>query len=229
MKKKNITTGLILVLVAFLILLNALGLLVNITLWQIILSIVLIFIFVKSLLRLQYFGIFISAALMLLLYHDDINVPIVSPFLLILGSIVIALGFNILTKADDEIDIMQKNTQDVIDNDGTVKFSSSFSISTKYLHAQNVELIDLNNSFGQMNIYLNDVTFNQELKVNVNNSFGETVLFIPEEYYVIPLVNSTLATINSVNNIISKDEGLNVIITGDNMLGSITIIRLRKQ
>lgn len=96
--KRNITFGLSLIVLAILIVLNALGYLGGLSTWTIILSFILLVIFLASLVKLEYFGIFISLGLGAIIYKDQLGFQDVSAWTIIIASLLLGIGFSAIFK-----------------------------------------------------------------------------------------------------------------------------------
>lgn len=96
--KKNITFGLSLIVLAVLIILNALGYLGGLSTWTIILSFILLLIFIGSLVKLEYFGIFISLGLGAILYKEQLGLQDISTWTFLVVAVLLGIGFSAIFK-----------------------------------------------------------------------------------------------------------------------------------
>jgi hypothetical protein len=111
-------------------------------------SVLLAAVFIQSLVKLNFFGVFLSLALAYMLYQHPLELYIINPWLLLLAAVLLSISFHILfgrrAKCRFEgrrdacgggscIEDGTRTYEDVDGNNPFVKLS--FGSSSKYIHA----------------------------------------------------------------------------------------------
>lgn len=94
--KKNIGLGIIIITLAVMMLLNSFGYIQGISVGRLIISLFLLWIFITSLFRLRFSGIFIPAGIAVLMYSNELGLPNLDSVMIIGASIFLSVGFSII-------------------------------------------------------------------------------------------------------------------------------------
>lgn len=216
MKHKNWFWGTFLLVAAIFVIVSQVGGFIHIGFWSIAATVLLTAVFVSSLVYLNFFGIFIPLSLLYLIYQKPVNLPEISPWLLILAAFLASLGLSILfhsplhrrhwkhcdwndkeNKWDKYRDkYFSENTENIDGNDIFVK--SSFSESCKYLHADSLKKAKLSSSFGKLSVYFDQVQLSPEgAEAYLDVSFGDMTLFLPKHWHVVEKVHASVGAVDS--------------------------------
>ena len=96
--KKHVTFGVALIVLAILIIMNAFGYIGDINIWTLILSFLLLWIFLASIIKLEFFGIFVSLGLGIILYREQLGLQSINSWAIIVAAILLGIGFSIIFK-----------------------------------------------------------------------------------------------------------------------------------
>lgn len=225
---KNKAWGIFFILTAILVLLSELGIFsLGISAFDFILTVLLVVTFFKSLCHLSYFGMFISLALLGIVYDEALGIETLTPFPILLIAILLSIGFNFLFggfdrfKKHDEGNFIE---EEINSSDSIVNITTSFGATTKYINSKDVEKININAKFSACKLYLDKASLkDNELVVNFDISFSGVEVYVPKEWKVINNVSCSLGGIDEKN----RAEGSNdmkVTLTGKCSLAGIEII-----
>jgi len=245
---KKVFWGVLLIALAVFIILNQLGI-INIVVgtMHMVLGIIFFVLFVKSLSVLNFPGIFITLAVLWMLFDEYIIDYDVSELLVAVAAILLAVGFSLLfpkagkksmenffgfhcIKDDEWADYEDKNKTGKYqkvkneERDGYVYCSNKMGGAAKYINCQNLKYASINNSFGELQVYFDNAIIDGEsAEINVDASFGELQLYLPAEWVVINQIDSFAASVNehSRNKIAGEKR---VILTGSVSFGEVKII-----
>lgn len=212
----------------------------NIGFWSIAATVLLAAVFVSSLVDLNFFGLFISAAILYLIYQGPFKWFFITPWLLLLAAVLASIGFSMIfhnhwhhdwthwDQCDGHdhcsgMDSFNKSTENIDGNDIFVK--NSFSESYKYLHADCLKTANLSTSFAKLGVYFDQVQLSPEgAEARVNVSFGEMTLFIPRNWRVIDHVHSSFGSVDhSMRNPSLDANAPTITLTGSVSFGSLEI------
>ena len=199
-KTSTILWGIFFIFAAVMIVLNQLGHLTQVGLFELIYLVIVIPIVLKSLQYLQWFGVFIPLAIGFILFGSSLGLPDISNIAIILVSVFLSIGFGILFRrrshkvwhASD--DVVEETT------DEKVSATASFSSTVTYINSDNFKRGDFKCSFGAMKIYFDNAKLDKEgAVINVDASFGGVEIYIPKEWKVIHTSSTFLGGIDEKN------------------------------
>ena len=206
MKHKNWFWGTFFLAAAIFVIACQVGAFVQIGFWSIAATVLLAAAFVGSLVGLNFFGAFISLALLYLIYQQPLHLVEISFWLLLLAAILASMGLSMIfhSKRHDcgignwhrRWDNRDTSEENVDGNDIFVK--SSFNESCKYLHSDGLKKARLSSSFGKLSVYFDEVQLSPEgAEANIDVSFGEMSLFLSRNWRVIDKVHTGLGAVNN--------------------------------
>ena len=92
----------------------------------------------------------------------------------------------------------------------------------RYLKSDRLEEVIINNTFGETNVYFDQVRIPKELNVIVTNKFGDVELYMPREWDVRVKAGSTFGSMDETGRKSTK-KGPVVYVRGTNSFGDFTI------
>ena len=204
--------------------------------WSIAAAVLLAAVFIQSLVRLNFFGVFLSLAIAYMLFHGSLALPWLSPWLLLLAAVLLSIGFHIIfgrshkrryeQRHGDKTDDGYRTIEDVDGNNPTVKVS--FGSSSKYIHADTLKSGRFSCSFGSLSVYFDQAQLASDgADLYVDCSFGEIKLFFPREWNVVDNLTTSLGGIRNDSRADRVDSALPAVtLTGGASFGSIEINRV---
>lgn len=233
MKHRNWFWGIFFLAAAVFVIAVQIGAFVQIGFWSIGATVLLAAVFISSLLDLNFFGIFISLALLYPIYQQPLHLVSISIWLLLLAAVLASMGFSMIfhshrhhwAKCDwhDHWDRHNKLEENIDGNDIFVK--SSFNESCKYLHADSLKKAHLASSFGKLSVYFDQVQLSAEgAEASIDVSFGEMTLYLSKNWRVADHVSTGIGAVSNDNRNMPPDANAPTLtLTGRVSFGSLEI------
>ncbi|NLP48287.1 MAG: hypothetical protein GX345_05010, partial [Clostridiales bacterium] len=146
---------------------------------SILITIFLAAIMITSIVRLEYFGIFVPMAFLYMIYYEPFDLPPIKAWILLVASVFVATGFSLIFKKKRKISSytmpgghrMGTVSDSTEDDNPNVKVSmNSYS---KFLRANNYNRGTFNVSFGNLELYFDNVNLAPYgAEANINCNFG---------------------------------------------------------
>lgn len=190
MNKKNLFWGIVLILLAAYLIVERVGLIPKLPILTILLTVIFVYMIIRGIMKWDFFEIFLPAALIGCLYDKELHITEITPWILLLAALLVSAGLTLIFK-NTKKKTEWKNyafANSHIDNsqDGSyVQVHNSFNGTSKYVNSNFFAKADVNNTFGQCNVFFNNaVIANGNAIINVKNSFGEVNLYLPGTWRV---------------------------------------------
>jgi Predicted membrane protein (DUF2154). len=233
MKHRNWFWGIFCLAAAVFVIACQVGAFVQIGFWSIGATVLLAAVFVSSLVDLNFFGMFISLALLYPIYQQPLHLAEISVWLLLLAAVLASAGFSMIFHSHhhhwgnrdwhDHWDGHARIEENIDGNDVVAK--ASFSESCKYLHAESLKSARLVSSFGKLSVYFDQVRLSPEgAEAFVDVSFGEMVLYLSKNWRVVDNVHAGLGSVNNdIRNIPPEADAPTLKLTGNVSFGNLEI------
>ena len=197
----NIVWGLSFVAAAGMIVLNIMGLMGELNIWTMLISIPVVVSIIFCAAKTEWAGMFLLLALLTLLYRGNIEraFGIEINFWALLGiAVLLSIGFYILfgrRKGAQIFNWSSKYTGDyeTIKNISGEKlyFKERFTGASKYISSENLSYVSIKNSFGGMEIYFEGATLSPDgAVVDIDNGFGGLEIYIPRGWNIVNQINN---------------------------------------
>ncbi len=194
MNKKNYYWGGIFILIALYIIVSRLGLFPKIPVMTIIFTVLFAAWALKGLFTLSSFDFFIPVGCLGIMYDDKLGIEAITPWTWWFAIILLAIGFDMILKnvkksrqhsSKNGHRNHSGNVEDIQDGD-TIRVKNMFSDISKYVNSTTFTGADIENSFGQANVYFNNAIMPAGVngQINISTSFGETNVYIPRTWRV---------------------------------------------
>jgi predicted membrane protein len=217
MKKNDIFWGLLLILAAALIIVNQLGIFIGISFIEIIITVLLVGIIIKNIVRVSFPGILFPAAFLCIIYADEWNITQITPWPVLATALLGSIGLSMIFKSNKswahrwDKDYSKKwekyvHTGESFDNvineeDGReTNCSTSFGSTMKYINTDNFEKANIKCNFGAMKVYFdNAIIQNGSAEIFLDVSFSGVELFIPKTWKIVDKVNTSFGAMEEKN------------------------------
>ncbi len=204
MKNRNYFWGIVFILAAVFVLLSNFGLFHNINMTKILFTILLLCIMVKNVPCRNFYGILIPAAIIVIMYDDFLPVRMFTPFPVLAAAIFGSIGLSFLFPNQPpfkpDIDFDPGSASGKHSGESDVHCSTSFAGTTKYFETENFRRAYLKCSFGALKAYFDHARIQgASAEIYVENSFGETTLFLPKEWNVTVTATTSFGDITEVH------------------------------
>ena len=224
MKNRNWFWGIFFLLAAAAVIAIQIETVGQIGIWSLLAGVLLIALLVHSLIDLNFFGVFVPLAFLYMIFWQPLGFVFISPWMLVLAAVLTSIGFSIIFHPkrrnhkecwhwvhdshdshdchdipdgqDNQNKSEWQNTETIDDNHPYAK--AQFSSSSKYLHADALESGKFTVSFGELEIFFDQVQLSPDgAVVNLDCSFASMKLHIPKHWQIIDKLNVSLADVNS--------------------------------
>lgn len=213
MKKKDVFWGLLFIVAAVLIIMNQFGFFVGISMFEIVASVILVGIIIKSIMYVNFWGILFPLAVICIIYAQEWNITDFTPWPALLTALLCSLGLSLIFKRpsfwtyhshwDRGYSSNVVNEKD----DKTVYCSTSFGESMKYVNSDNFEKANVKCSFGSVKVYFDNALIpSGKADIYLDVSFGDAVLFIPKTWRIINDVHVFLGDMSEKNRNVGADS-----------------------
>lgn len=195
MKKNDIFMGCVFILCAVLIVLNAYDLFFHVSLWTVLLTVFLAVILMKSLVKVNFFGIFMSIAVLCILYDDILHIEKLTPFPILIIGVLLSRGFELL--------FLEKTlkSETVIPNeineDENIFINVKFNGCTKYIYSKNLKTITCRSKFSGVKVFFENADLALEsAEMLLDFSFGGLEIYVPKNWNVVNNVDIIFGGLN---------------------------------
>lgn len=207
MKKGNVFWGLFFVLGAVFILLSKIGYFADVNVFSLILTVILAGLIVKSVVDMEFGGIFFSAAFIAIIYSEAWGIEDLTPWPVLGAALLATIGCGMIFgnryRWQKKYRVHEGNfAEEVIDHpDGEkITFETHFGGSIKYVNTDDFKQADLRCSFGSMKVYFdNAIIQGDNAYINLDCSFAGVELFIPRTWQMINKSNFTFGDVAEKN------------------------------
>lgn len=204
MRKKDVFWGLFFILAAVLIILNQFGFLAGISMFDIVATVILAGIIIKSIRYVNFWGILFPLAFICILYAKEWNITNFTPWPVLLTALLLSVGLSLIFRRshcfgachfhhDNSFGSKVINEQD----DNVINCSTSFGECMKYINSDNFEKANIKCSFGDIKVYFDNAQIpSGSADIYLDVSFGDAVLFIPKTWKVVNDVHVSLGNVD---------------------------------
>jgi len=252
-RKWAVGWGLFLLLAAALVLANQFGDFLELGVWSIIVAALAVAFLVQSLIDLSFSTLPIPLAALYYvlqkpLLHPQLGLPLVDFWPLVLVAALATAGLFVLLpkrifrRIKKNVEFVYTNndgiteTRTLDDNtkieesgsENNPRISVQFGSLSRYLHAESLETVELDCSFGSLEVYLDNVKLNPAgAEAFVDCKFGSIELYVPSHWIVTDSVNTSLGSFENYGRNNQEDGNTpHLKISGNVSLGSIEVKRI---
>ena len=234
--KKDITGGIIFILLAVVIIGSGLGVIPSIPWFKILCTIVFIAIALKGFIKRDFFGSIMALCCLGWMYDEILGIEAITPFPLFFAGFCLAIGLGKIFKKNaiptfykdgdawyygSPEDLKKEEWQN---NGRHVFLQNKFNSVSKYVNAQVFSTAKLENNFGSANVYFNNaVMANNEANVTLENNFGQMNIYFPNTWRAIIKQEAAFGKINIFGEPNGDMEAPVVIIYAESNFGELNI------
>jgi len=203
MKGKNLFWGLLLILVAGLLIADQMGYLVGINTFKLAISVLLAPVIVISVVKTNFFGIFFPAAVLGIMYAEQLGITDFVPWPILLVALLLSIGLSLIfgknyTYFGNWKEFKGFDSEEIVDSedDESVQHSTTFGSSIKYVNSKNLKRARLAATFGDLTVYFDNTTVSPEgALIQVNVTFSDVQIYIPKNWRIQNEIGSILSDI----------------------------------
>lgn len=223
MKNERILWGVLFILGGIFLIISRLGILPDINIFSLLLTIVFIAIIVKSVIKLSFAGILIPLAFIGIIYDDALGITSITPWTLLIAAILTSIGLSMIFKNKSRkwnishTGSFEKNKKIDIEDESYVSHETIFGSSIKYVNTEKLVQADFKCTFGAMKIFFDNVTMEgQSAVLNIESTFAGMEIYVPKTWSVEEKVNVSFGGIEY------KNRNSNVITNTLTLVGDMT-------
>lgn len=228
MKKERIFWGIFFIAGAVALLVSKIGLLGDLNVWTILLTVLLAAGLVKSGVKRSISGVLFSLAFLAIIYARPLGITAITPWPVLGAAMLGSIGFSLLfhprkyykrTHYHDE----HFGESEMVDGE-QINLDTLFSSAIKYIRSDDFKKAYIDCSFGAMKVYFdNAIILQEQAEIILDVSFAGVELYIPKAWNVETRANVSFAGLEEKNK--NETSGVpKVIISGDVSFSGITII-----
>lgn len=185
----------------------------HISLMDILLTLLFVWMFLEGLRHRNFFGMLFGLAFIAIQYDDILHITPITPWTLLAAVLLASIGLTIIFpskhfsgKEYSGFEFADSGKKHFEEYDGEVLyFRNSFGASTKYVTTNSLVHASIENSFGEMKIYFdNAIIKNGVADINLEVSFGEAVLYIPKTWHVENHTKTSFGSLKEKNGNLSQ-------------------------
>ena len=184
--------GLLLILAAAYMIVSKMGILPDISIFTILLTVFLIWVILKGIRKVSFVEILFPIAFLCILYDEPLGITALTPWTVLGAALLGSVGLGMIFKPKKRVQIEFQNEQgsafDVNTEQGAgekIHFENNFGESIKYINSDNFRKGHFENNFGEMSVYFDNAIIQPGgAVVYAECNFGELQLFIPKEWRV---------------------------------------------
>lgn len=190
--KNKIFWGLFFIVGGILIVINQLGYLPSISLLNLVLLIFLIPIMIKSIININFSGIFFPLAVIGILFAEPLGITALTPWPILIVALLLSLGLSLIfgpsRRMKGIMNHHHKGHATNIENgedDSEFESAVSFGETIKYVNSDDFKKAKLTASFGALSVYFDNAKLSKDgAEIYIDASFAGVELFIPKEWNV---------------------------------------------
>ncbi len=219
---KKFMWGLLFILSAVLIVLDALNVIPDIPIVKLIFAGFFTVWAVYSLFKLRFSQVFFPLAFAFMLLESDIasflgrSKNLISNWILLLVALLLSIGCHLIFGGKSF-----KFSKHINISHGTGD-KNSFGEGVKYIDCADFKSITVQNSFGEYNVrFQNEELYEGGATITVHNGFGETNIYVPSHWTVRFNVKASFGAVNFPQNVVENGPVLNI--TGNSSFGEVNV------
>lgn len=231
MKSSKVFWGIFFILAAVYVVVSKFGILPNISIVRIGVTLLLVWMFVEGVRRVDFFGILFSIAFLCIVYDKPLGITELTPWTVLGAALFGSIGLTLIFGSYKKNKRL-KNMQNAAEYAGSsseqctgerLKVENRFGTAMRYINSDNFKSAELENNFGSLSVYFDNAIIQEgSAMVNVENDFGETNLYIPKEWQVRSHLERSFGAVNEIGS--SEGSSSTVLfLNGSTSFGEINI------
>lgn len=229
MKTSKIAWGLFFVAMAALIILNQTGIIGEISIVGIIISLLLVPVIITGIKNKNFFFMFIPLSIIAILFDEPLGIEKFTPWPLLACALFLSIGFHILFPAKnkwktEKFDNSQNWQAESSDGDH-ICFQNRFAGSVKYVTSKTFKDVNIRSSFGGMKVYFDNAEmYANEATAVIVSDFSGIELYVPKEWNVVSKLSFSFGGIDEKGEKNSVKNGKTLILEGNVKFAGVTVI-----
>lgn len=199
--------------------------------FRIMATVVLLWAVVDGVRKVNFYEILIPIAVLCILYRRFLGFSVLTPWTLLWAAVLGSVGLNMIFGGRRRS--WRREGYDIPgnmnDGDGRaytgreIRIENTFSTAIRYINSENFQMARIENTFGTLSVYLdNAIVPDNNAYLELNNHFGLTNLFIPNEWKVREDIDRAFGSVNEAGEN-TGTSAVNLSIHGASNFGTVRI------
>lgn len=203
----------------------------KISVFNILLTLFFVWMFIEGLRKMNFSEILFSIAFLCIIHAKLLGITAITPWPVLGAALLGSIGLSMIFHKKSRSYVWNSSTGSKNITEASneqcsgenIRCESNFGSVIRYINSDNFCSAELENNFGSMTIYLdNAIIQNSSAYINIENNFGEIKLFIPKEWNIQNNLQHTFGTVNPNGNY-SGTSTVTLYLNGETNFGAITI------
>ncbi len=199
MKKSKIALSLYLIAAAIILLLCGTGLINGVPALKLTVPLMLLPFFISGILKLGFIRILFPVCFTVITFSNDLGLSHISPWLLIIAALFLAIGLNSLVPKSARIKRKIKKLYGIYNNSDpdNIKIQSRFGGIEKFIEAKCFTSAVIDCSMSGMELFFDKAQINPDgATIYIDAKFSGIELYIPKDWQVIDRLDCSMSGIN---------------------------------
>lgn len=231
MKKDNIFWGVLFLLAAVYLLISGFGLMPDINIVKLLIAVICVVTFVKSLCQLKFGGMLFSAAILLIIFKTMLGITWLSPWTILLAALLGTIGLNMIFGSSvkkhhrENIKTGSVNSEYVSGDD--IVISGMFNGYKKNITSDNFKRVKVDARFSGMEISFDDAVIqNGTAVVDLDVAFSSVELYVPSSWRIVNTTDALFAAFDEHRSSEDTSEGPTLLFEGKIRFGGVEVYRI---
>lgn len=232
MKSSKVFWGIFFILAAIYVIVSKFGILPDIGVFSIMITVFLIWMFIEGVRHVNFFEMLFSVAFICIVYDDQLGITALTPWTVLGAALFGSIGLSMIfggVKKKNYGASMHAGGQGNMGSDSEhctgeqIRCENNFGSAIRYINSDNFKNAQVENNFGTITVYFdNAIVQSGSAFVNVENNFGETNLYVPKEWKVQNNLERSFGAINEIGNSVGTSNTM-FFINGSANFGAINV------
>ena len=230
MKSSKIFWGIFFILAAIYVVISKFGILPDVGVFSIILTVFLIWMLLEGIRNVNFYGILFSIAGFCIVYDDQLGITELTPWTVLGAALLGSIGLSMIFGGFRRKKSIQKFRSEGYAGGGSEQCTgeqlcceNNFGSAIRYINSDNFKSAKIENNFGSLTVYFdNAVVQGGTAMVHVESNFGEVHLYLPKEWRVQNHLERSFGTIREDGSSIGSSATV-LFVNGSANFGVITI------
>jgi len=243
--------GIFLILVAALVLTNQFGGFLELGVWSIIVAALAVAYMIRCIVDLSFGSLPIPIAALYYIFQVPLELPIITFWPLVLVTVLVSAGLHVLIpqrkfqfkyKKGKDVEVIYTNENGISSSqrintgegkieegggDNNPRISVQFSGGSRYLHADSLETVELNCSFGGLEVYFDHVELSPNgAEAFLECKFGAIEMYVPSHWRIIDNMSASLGGVDIKNRREIDENAPTLKISGNVSCGGVEVHRI---
>ena len=204
MKSSKIFWGIFFILAAVYVIVSKFGILPDVGVFSVLLTVFLLWVFVKGIRHMNFYEILLSAACICIVYDEPLGITELTPWTVLGAALLGSIGLSLLFQgkkykksgyAGGASGAGVSSSEQCTGQN--IRCENNFGSAIRYINSDDFRTAQVENNFGSLSVYFDNAIVQEgSAVINIENNFGETNLYVPKEWKVQNNLERSFGSIN---------------------------------